>query len=75
MSMGTYNDRNPYYADGITKIVDPFWHVTCTCGHTFLSCISNGKCPKCGSAGGVRTLGDKTFEEVVAERGEPKPID
>jgi hypothetical protein len=75
MSTSSSSERNPFYADGITKVTDPFWRVICICGHEFLSCISNGKCPKCGGTDGVRMLGDRTYEEVVAERGEPVSVD
>jgi hypothetical protein len=74
MSTDNFIKMHPFYADGITKVTDPFWHITCTCGHVFLSCISNGKCPRCGTVVGVRMLGDKTLKEVVDERGRPKPL-
>lgn len=57
MSIVRNTREAPYYIDGITKATDPFWKVYCTCGFTFLSCISNGKCPKCGRVEGKRMLG------------------
>lgn len=75
MSIVRNTREAPYYIDGITKATDPFWKVYCTCDFTFLSCISNGKCPKCGRVEGKRMLGDRTFEEVVAERGQPRPLE
>lgn len=75
MSIVRNTREAPYYIDEITKATDPFWKVYCTCGFTFLSCISNGKCPKCGRVEGKRMLGDRTFEEVVAERGQPRPLE
>lgn len=75
MSIGEFAKRHPCYSDGITKITDPFWRIDCTCGKSFLSCICNGKCPVCGRVEGRRMLGDKTFEEVVAERGNPAPLE
>lgn len=74
MSIKDFAERNPYYLDGITKVTDPFWNIECTCGNRFLSCICNGKCPVCGRVEGKRMLGEKTLEEIIAERGNPIPL-
>lgn len=65
-------DKWKYYKDGITRINDPFWYITCElCGKTYMSCTCLCKCPSCGCMDGDRTLGGKTYDEIVAERGEP----
>ena len=71
--MSSFNERHKFYADGITRVTDPFWKLTCKkCGELFMSCICISKCPKCGSTEKSGMLGNKTKEEVIAERGEPK---
>lgn len=64
--------RNTYYSDGITRVTDPFWTNIChKCGYVFMSCICTGKCPACGSFEADRRLGDVSYQQVIAERGEP----
>lgn len=71
--MSSFNERHKFYTDGITRVTDPFWKLTCKkCGELFMSCICIAKCPRCGSVENSGMLGDKTKEEVIAERGEPK---
>lgn len=68
-----FQQRYTFYADGITKITDPFWKNTCRkCGHVFWSCVCNSECPACGSSDADRRLGDMPYEQVIAERGKPK---
>ena len=70
--MSIFWDRQMFYSDGITKVTDPFWCIVCAeCGHKFLSCTCFAKCPNCGCKEGRRSLGEKTYEEVIAERGNP----
>ncbi|SHO50154.1 hypothetical protein SAMN02745217_02608 [Anaerocolumna xylanovorans DSM 12503] len=72
MSMNNRNSSK-YYADSITRVTDPFWKVTCGgCGHTYLSCIAISNCPTCGCPDGERFLGETPYDEVIAERVEPK---
>jgi len=42
--------RTGHYLDGITKYKDPFWEVSCECGHTGWSLTCTDKCSKCGSS-------------------------
>ncbi len=73
MSIGLDCEKNKYYADGITRVTDPFWKVKCAkCGHTYLSCIAISNCPTCGCPDGDRFLGETPYDEVVAERGKPE---
>lgn len=61
--------KNDYYPDGITKITDPFWHISCIdCGKVFYSVTYTGKCPNCGSIKGNAILAGKSLEQVVFER-------
>ena len=61
-----------FYEDGITRISDPFWSLTCqSCGEYFWSCICIATCPRCGKIVSFGTLGKRTYEEVIAERGNP----
>jgi len=58
--------------DGITRVTDPFWKVTCAkCGHIFLSCICTSPCPKCGCLEGDKFLGGIPYNQVIEERGRP----
>ncbi|MCI8890516.1 hypothetical protein [Sporofaciens musculi] len=60
------------YADGITKVTDPFWVNTCRgCGKVYMSCICTSRCPECGSPEADRQLGKVPYDQVVAERGKP----
>ncbi len=60
------------YADGITKVTDPFWVNACRgCGKVWMSCICTGRCPECGGVEAARRLGETPYDQVVAERGEP----
>ena len=65
-------NKNNFYADGITRVTDPFWKVKCSnCNHVYLACIAISNCPSCGCPDGVRHLGEIPYDEVIAERGEP----
>lgn len=68
-----FHEENQYYMDGITKITDPFWVNTCRkCGEIFWSCDCICACPACGNTDADRQLGGIPYEQIVAERGEPK---
>lgn len=68
-----FQQRNAYYSDGITKVTDPFWvNTCCRCGHIFMSCLSTGKCPICGSLEADRRLGNMSYNQVIAERDKLK---
>ena len=70
--MSSFNERHKFYTDGITRVTDLFWELTCKrCGELFMSCICISKCPRCGSVKHSGMLGNKTYEEVIAERGKP----
>jgi ribosomal protein S27E len=48
-----------YYSDGITKITDRFWTLSCPdCGHAGWSLIKMECCPECGSVAAVFTNPD-----------------
>lgn len=67
-----FQQRHPFYSDGITKVTDPFWNQICkSCGHNFQSCTAIVACPKCGSKDADRWLGKIPYDQVIAERGEP----
>lgn len=71
--MSSFVNQQKFYSDGITRITDPFWKLTCNqCGKCFVSCICISKCPQCGAVDSSGILGDKTYAEVIAERGKPK---
>lgn len=72
MSIRENQHKNIFYADGITRVTDPFWKCTCVnCKRTYMSCISISNCPNCGCPDGVRFMGERPYDEVIAERGEP----
>lgn len=46
----TRQSKDKYYKDGITKVTDPFWEVTChECGHATWSVLYVTECIKCKS--------------------------
>lgn len=65
--------RPEFYSDGITRSTEPFWKMVCeSCGKTYMSCVCYASCTRCGSRKyKTRTLGERTYEDIVAERGEP----
>lgn len=71
--LSDFQQRNIYYSDGITTVLDPFWVNTCKkCGEVYWSCDCICKCPVCGCADAKKSLGGIPYEQIVAERGEPK---
>lgn len=41
-------EKTMYYADGITKVTDPFYMCVCPDGHKMWSCVYERTCPECG---------------------------